>query len=470
MTPSNKSLNLIVSIVLAVTIGFPGPIFSQQGSAPAAVISQNSSLISLNLKEVNIEDALKIIAEASGLNVILDKDVKAKVNITLKDVTWQTALDNILKTNELTYRIQGNIIRIMTLATLQKEDETLPLVTKIIALSFAKADKINDSVKDMLSKRGKIQINTATNSLIITDTPDTVQRIEEVVAKLDSRTPQVLIETLIVSVKLTDKFYSGLDYTVTNKDQPLIHFDQVLKTGSSVFDMYYGKTILPGWNISNFRMNFLASDERVNILAEPKVLTLDNNKAEIQIIEQVPYTMVSTSTQSANTVTSTQFKEAGIKLSLTPQITKDKFISLVVSGEQSFRSGYAGTTQEPVIDSRKVDTNFMLKDGDTAVIGGLRKKDFTNNITKVPVLGDIPFIGKLFFSKIQKDCVETELLIFITVHIVDDTAITKTEKRNFKDATDDLAGLDSKKKRILNNLREKAIYRAFIRASKYTAK
>jgi type IV pilus assembly protein PilQ len=419
-----------------------------------------SNLISLNLKDVNIEDALKIISEASGLNVILDKDVKAKISISLKDVTWQTALNNILKTNELTYKIDSNIIRVMSLTTLKKEDETLPLTTKIITLSFAKAEDIQKSLTKIISARGSIEINIPTNSLIITDSPEILTKIEEVVGRLDTRTPQVLIEALIVSVKLTDAFHSGMNYTITDKKKGATHFNQVLYATDAIFDFYYGKTILPGWNF-DARINFLASDERVTILASPKVLTLDNLAAQIEITEQVPYTYISTSTQSSTSVTSTQFKDVGIKLYVTPHITKDKIISLSVRGEQSFKAGLVGTSNEPSIDSRKVETNFMLKDGDTAVIGGLKTKNVTNTITKVPILGDIPYIGKLLFSQVKKDTVENELIIFITPRVIDDDfLLTKKEQRNLQDAQEELAGLDKNKKKVLKSMRDAAIYRA----------
>ncbi len=451
-----------ITIILLLTLYMPSSLYSQeQTTAPR----EESSLISLNLKEVNIEDALKIISEASGLNVILDKDVKAKISITLKDVTWQTALDNILKTNELTYKIEGNIIRVISMAILKKEEETLPLVTKIISLSFAKADEMQKSLTKIISARGSIEINVPTNSLIVTDSPEILAKIEGVVVKLDTRTPQVLIEALIVSVKLTDKFHSGFDYTITDKKKSATHFNQVLKATDSIFDFYYGNTILPAWNFAS-QMNFLASDERVTILANPKILTLDNLAAQIEITEQVPYTYVSTSTQSSTAVTSTQFKDVGIKLYVTPHITKDKIISLSVRAEQSFKAGLVGTSNEPSIDSRKVETNFMLRDGDTVVIGGLKKKDVTNTITKVPILGDIPYIGKLLFSQIKKDTVETELIIFITPHVIDDSALTKKEQRNFQDAQDELAGLDKNRKNVLKNLRDAAIYKALIQTPK----
>lgn len=423
---------------------------AQEKIPPAAQENTAAGLISLNLKDVNIEDALKIISQASGLNVVLDKDVKAKVSITLKDVSWQTALENILKTNELTYRIQENIIRVMSLATVKKEEETLPLTTKIIGLNFAKAEELQKSLTKMLSSRGSIEVNVPTNSLIINDSPEILAKIEEVVSKLDARTPQVMIEALILSVKLTDTYKSGLDYTATGKSRPERKLVQDLAASGTIFDLYYGKTILRGFNLSA-QMNFFREDKRVTILASPRVLTLDNLAAQIEITEQVPYTFTATAS-GGGTVTSTQFKDTGIKLYVTPHITKDEIISLSVKGEQSFVAAYVGSTNEPSIDSRKVETNFMLKDGETVIIGGLKKKDNTTTIDKVPILGDIPFIGKIFFSKIVKEAVDTELIIFITPHIIKESLLTKKEQRNYADAQDELAGLTKGKKKELRNL------------------
>jgi len=153
-----------------------------------------NNLITLDVKELDLKDVLKIISQASGLNIIMDNDVKAKISITLTDVPWQTALENVLKINELTYKIHDNIIRIMTQATLRKEEETSPISTRILTLNFAKAADLQQSLNKILSSRGNIQINVNTNSLIITDTPDILNKIEDLANKLDIRTPQVIIE------------------------------------------------------------------------------------------------------------------------------------------------------------------------------------------------------------------------------------------------------------------------------------
>lgn len=415
------------------------------------------TMLTIDFKEVDLKDALKIVAQASGLNIVTDNDVKATVSISLKDVNWQTALDNILKTNGLTYRFNGSIIRIMTLETVKKEEETLPVDTKIIRPNFAKAQDLQQSLGKMISTRGNMQTNINTNSLIITDSPEILTKIEDLAQRLDVRTPQVMIEAMIMSVKLTDSEKFGVDFTATHKKNAEKGLNrkitQTLKASSSVMDIFYGKTIFPNYSLTA-QLNFFVEDKRVKILANPRVLTLDNLAAQIEILEQVPYTYTSQSTEGSSSITSTQFKDVGIKLYVTPHITKDKFISLTVKAEQSFVASFVGTTNEPSIDSRKVDTNFMLKNGESVVIGGLRKKDNTTTIDKIPLLGDIPFLGKLFRKEV-KEVTDTELLIFITPHVLEESPITVREEDKLEKSLEELSEKLSLKEQI--SLRERAI-------------
>src|SRR3989338_3928601 len=362
-----------------------------------------SALISLDVKELDLKDALKIIAQASGMNIILDNDVKAAVTINLKEVSWKTALDNILKTSALTYQTDKNIIRVLTLETLKKEQETMPLETAILTPNFAKSADLQQSLAKILSTRGNLQININTNSLIVTDTPEIVAKIRSIVEVLDIPTPQVMIEAMIVSVKLTDASEYGMNFTITHKERSERKLSQSLLPTSAfdLMDLYYGKTILPLYNLSA-QLRLWAEDKRIKILANPRVLTLDNLTAQIEITEQVAYKQVSQTTESATVISSTQFKDSGIKLYVTPHITKDKFISLAVKAEQSFVSGFTGDDKQPAIDTRKVETNFMLRDSEAVVIGGLKKRDNTLTVDKIPVLGDLPFIGKIFRQEIGR--------------------------------------------------------------------
>jgi type II secretory pathway component GspD/PulD (secretin) len=156
-------------------------------------------------------------------------------------------------------------------------------------------------------------------------------------------------------------------------------------------------------------------------------MTLDNQAATIELIEQIPYTQQTTSTESSSAISTTAFKEAGIKLSVTPHITtKDNYISMNLQVEQSFRSGYTPDNQ-PIIDSRKANTNLLVRNGETIVIGGLRKKEDSVTLDKVPVLGDIPVLGGMFRRK-SKAITDVDLLIFVTPKIVVEPQLTETER------------------------------------------
>lgn len=429
-------------------------------------LCQNDALISIDLKDTSLKDTMKIISQSSGMNIVLDKDVDASITITLKDVSWKTALETILKTNQLTYRIQDNIIRVMTASTAQKEQEVAILETRIITLNFAKAEELQRSLTKILSSKGSIEVNIPTNSLIANDTPEALDELEKLAQELDVLTPQVMIEAMIVSVKLSDTDKLGIDWTATDQEfttatstEGKRQWVQTLKPSSSALDIYYGKTVLPGWYFAS-QIALYAQDKKVKILANPRISTLDNLQANIEITEQVPYTYTAQSTEGSSSMSSTQFKDVGIKLYVTPHITKDNFISLSVKTEQSFVASYVGSSNEPSIDSRKVDTNLMLKDGETVVIGGLRKKEDTTTIDKIPLLGDIPFLGKLF-QKTVKDITDTELVIFITPHIVNPAGLSVKEKTKLDEARDELEFMPNE------NKKKKAIRQEFAKQKHY---
>jgi type IV pilus assembly protein PilQ len=192
-------------------------------------------------------------------------------------------------------------------------------------------------------------------------------------------------------------------------------------TGTIVFN----KTLLENLDLSAI-IELWKENKKVNILANPRVMTLDNLTATIELVEQIPYTQ-QTETDQGNPVTSTQFKEAGIKLYVTPHITtKENYISMNIKVEQSFRSGWTNDNQ-PIIDSRNAETNLMVKDNQTIVIGGLRKKEDTITVDKVPILGDIPFLGA-FFRRTVKDVTNIDLLIFVTPTIITKPQLSKKEK------------------------------------------
>lgn len=422
-------------------------------ATPTSVEALGGELITVNFKNADILEVIGVFAEKTGLNIVAGPDVKATVNIELNNMPWEKALDVILKNYNLTYKRDERLIRVMTLEQLKLEEEKIPLATKVLTFNFAKAEDIKNSFNSMLSPRGKIEVNVRTNSLIITDLPENVEKIEAIAGTLDSRTPQVMIEALMADVKLSKEDQLGIQWKIARHDTATAPFgksaraayDQTLGlTGSVAGAITFGQTILKYTDLS-YTLQLWQEQKRVNILAHPLIMTLDNQSAHIELLEQIPYTQQSQSTQSSSAIATTEFKEAGIKLDVIPHITtKDNYISMNLKVEQSFRSGFTPDNQ-PIIDSRKAETNLLVKDGETIVIGGLRKKEDTFTVDKVPFLGDIPLFGALFRRKISA-VTDIDLLIFVTPKIVTEPKLTGIERDRLEQFSTPPPGLEVKKR------------------------
>ncbi|MFH2138817.1 MAG: type IV pilus secretin PilQ [Candidatus Omnitrophota bacterium] len=377
--------------------------------------------VSITFRDTDMREVLNILAYKGGVNIIAGDDVTAKVSVQLKDVPWENALDAILKTYNFTYKKEGKLLRVMSLQRALDEETKVPLTTKIIPLNFADVEELKASLAKVLSKRGSITVDKRTNSLIITDIPDVVDKVEAAAIALDTDTPQVLIEAMMVDVKITKDERRGVNLLVDEKGSGN-YYQHVMENSSlenrGVFEF---SAVLDALNLSAL-LDLWQQENRAEILANPKVLTLDNQEAKIEITEEIPY--FETVDSGSGTTTNVKFKEAGIKLYVTPHITSGNFISMNVKPEQSFKS--AEILDNPVIDYRKAETNLLVKDGQTIVIGGLRKVNDTVTYDKIPGFGDIPFFG-LFFKKKVISKVETELMIFVTPHIIGDTRLTDKE-------------------------------------------
>ena len=385
-------------------------------------------LVSLNFRETDLREVLSILAYKGGINIVAGEDVNIKVSVQLKDVPWEQALDVILKTYNYTYKKEGQLVRVMSLTRSLEEEGKVPLMTKIISLNFADVNKLKESLSKMLSKRGTMEVDTRTNSLIVTDIPEMVEKIERAAQNLDTKTPQVLIEAMMVDVKIgkTDSWGSVLNL-INNKSQ----------NNSNTMSTDMGVTGAPTFAFNTLTdtldldavLSFLITNNKATILANPKVLTLDNQEAKIEIIESIPY-YESVDTGGGTTI-NVKFKDAGTKLFVTPHITSGRYISMNVKPEQSFKSAEVLDGQ-PVIDKRTAETNLLVRDGQTIVIGGLRQSKNTTTFNKVPFLGDVPVLG-LFFKSKSIEKIDTELVLFVTPHIIYDAVMTDREVELFKE-------------------------------------
>ena len=414
--------------------------------AEAGAESNEEEIISVNFENVDIRDVIRILADKAQINMVVGPDVAATVNIQLNNVSWQKALNVILMTHNLTYRRDGDLIRIITLDQLQQEDQKVPLVTEIVVLNFARAAEVKPNFENMLTSRGRIDVNERTNSLLVTDIPDAIKKIKEIAIELDTRTPQVMIEALLADVVIDQDDQLGVNWSLAqeipgNQAGPLPEKSVIQGTIGSLFTggaIRFGTTILADKDLKA-DISFLQSQRRVNVLAHPQILTLDNLAAHINLTEEIPYQQQTQSTESASALQTTAFKEAGITLSVTPHITtKDNYIYLKIDVKQSFQSGTTNDNQ-PIVDTRAASTNLLVKNRETAVIGGLRRKNDSFTVTKFPILGDIPLLGSAFRKRV-KDLTDTDLIIFVTPSIVKESVLTDKEENRlelFDEETED---------------------------------
>ncbi len=423
LMPNRKSRMMLYQITFFSFVFLIGN-FCLSSSSPATAEVRDSKLVSITFKNTDMREVLNILAFKGGVNIVAGEDVDVKVTVQLKNVPWEQALDVILKTYNFTYRKEANLIRVMSLQRALEEEGKIQLETKIIPLNFANVEELKASLSDILSKRGNLSVDKRTNSLIVTDIPSIVVKVEVAAMSLDTRTPQVLIEAMMIDVKVTDenKWGSVLSLIKDSSQEYPNRFDTSLSAGGSggVFEFFGG--ILKDIDF-HATIDTWVHQNKAQILANPSVLTLDNQEAKIEIIEEIPY-FESVDTGGGVTI-NVKFKEAGIKLYVTPHITSGNYISMNVRPEQSFKSDEV--LNNPVIDTRRAETNLLVKDGQTIVIGGLRKTNDNITYDKIPFFGDIPFLGLLFKKKLITK-IETELVLFVTPHIIVEPIMTEKER------------------------------------------
>jgi len=384
----------------------------------------STNLISIDFQGTTLYTVLNVLSMKTGMKLIADTGLyQKKIMLSLKDVTAEEALNALLDTYDLYYVKQGeaNIYVIKS-----KADGSHITVSRVIFCNYAKASDLEKILSSRLSKGGKIVSDARTNSLVITDLADSLDKMDGLIRTLDVPTQQVLLEAKIVEINLNDDlsigtqwesiFRDGLTNPVTGINNFTYYTPQQLGLTNSFAAM--GFSFLQGddWSITG---HFEVGKDLLNakILSNPKLLVLNNQEASIAIVEEIPYMESKTTSSSTGDVTgTTSFKQAGIKLKVKPQINRDGSIVLSVSPEQSYRTGQA-IDNTPIINTTKSTTILMLRSGETAAIGGLIRETEDESITKVPLLGDIPLLGYLF-KRVQKNKTRSELTIFITAKIV----------------------------------------------------
>ena len=418
--------------------------------AIAEMQSTNAAeLISLNYKDGDLRNILRLIARVSGINLVAGPDVQGKVTIELKDVQWEHALALVLGANGYTYVREGNIVRVVSSALAERE----PLAVGIIPVNYAKAEELLPVLRPLLTpERGKVESDQRANVLVITDIPEKLSKIEKVVQRLDQPTPQVLIEAKFVEITIGNSDKQGVDWTEFDDYGILMHdmlydFDrEITKTmgrdhaeGSGVTwpnhadnQGVYNRVdkLNTAYQITpeQFRLSFsaLLNNERAKLISNPRLQTLDNRKAVIRVAETMyKPTFTYNKETGAYEINSLEELDIGIVLEVTPHVNYNGYVTLDIAPEVSSLSGNQTIqgVEVPIRNIRRIDTRVSLKDSYTVVVGGLIRDEWVDTRHSVPFLGDTPYVGENFFSWNSKEKKAVSLVIFITPTVIKTDAV-----------------------------------------------
>ena len=407
--------------------------------------------ISVNLKDVDLKDFFRLIHEISGLNVVLDPQVHGNLTIVLDDVPWDQALDIVLKNNDLSRQLDGNVLRIATIDTLRKEAENrraqidaealaVDKVSITRFLSYAHAKDVILPVKKFLSQRGDVVADERTNSLIVSDIPAVLPQIDRIIQQMDRKTQEVEIEARVVAatrnfardigVQLGAAWGNG---TSSFGGAPAVGNSSAVSNVTNPFYYTSGSGIIPLFSnlgatgptsglqfinaTGNMRVDVIlsAAESRglLKILSRPRVVTQNNIQAVVKQGVKVP---VVTAAQLGGPPTVT-YVDAFLRLTVTPQITSEGTIFLNVDVENTLPDFGNEVGGNPTLITQQATTQVLVTDGGTVVIGGVIQTQNSLSVSQVPLLGDIPYLGNLFKHRTVKTS-NQELIFFITPRIV----------------------------------------------------
>jgi type IV pilus assembly protein PilQ len=437
--------------------------------------------LSLNFQNVEVRAVLQVIADFTGLNIITSDTVTGSLTLRLKDIPWDQALDIIMQTKGLDMRKNGNVVLIapreelavkekQQLESMQQINDLEPLQTEMFQLNYQKADAIKALISDkegkFLSKRGTAVVDARTNILFVQDTGGRLEEVRRLIRQIDVTVRQVVIESRIVIAddkfgrQLGVRFGMQTGFTLNRRyaggiggslnTQPVVS-----STGSGATATRETRTQTPfelasgiasagysdspqlnvnlpvinpagqlaltlinlgSGNLINLELSALEADSRGKVVSSPRVVTADNQKASIEQGTEIPYVTPGT----GNSPATVQFKKAVLRLDVTPQITPDNRIIMTVEIRKDSVGQFVpvqGGGFVPSIDTKNVITQIAVNNGDTAVIAGIYEETLNNDVTKIPFLGDLPYLGYLFKTT-NKNIEKTELLIFLTPRIV----------------------------------------------------
>lgn len=410
-------IRILLSLLLFMTwTAFPVPL-KAEGAQTIVIDYQDASLASV----------LKALAYSHDLNIVMSKDIQGSVSATLENVTIDEALDAILSINGYTYTRKGDIIYIVPGAS----TDGLGQSTRAFHLNYLTANEAEEMLEKTVSSRGSIKKNVGTNSLIITDYDDYLDKVTQVLKEVDIAPIQVLIEARIVDIQSTayENIGTSLSFTYDPRGSAtgggiFGRSTQAAESASLATSLEGPSQTLSGDDITlgatlksltaSATIDALIQENKARVLASPSIATLNGKEARIIIGERFPV-LETTQSESGSTTENTEFVDVGTTLNVTPLVSPDGWITMNVHPEVSSVSSTLDAG--PRITTREAHATVRVRDNQTIIIGGLISKENEQTEGGVPGLRKIPFLGKLF-SRRSKDIEETELVVFITPHII----------------------------------------------------
>jgi type IV pilus assembly protein PilQ len=413
-------------------------------------------VVCIDVNEVPIGTVIRQLADQVNVDLIMSPKVTGNVTVSLTDVSLDEALRCILDVHGAGIIVGENVIRILSREEMPEVAERL--VTQTFEITYADVGQVVKALEKFKSPQGSVSSIEGTSHIIVTDTESKVRDISNLIATIDRITPQVLVEVRIYDITSKDNLDLGVDWyagrrTNWNDSGYPINDDIIVQKGGD--DTYFKSRTDPslmgsfsaGTNKTEdttsayLRLGLLnkyidaeamirAEKENIDakLLANPRILVIDNEEATFDIVTEHPY--VERTITAGSTTETVKFKNVGVKLVVTPHVAGKNMLRLNIAPEFSVlvTRVQVSTSNVPVVDTRKVNTIALVKDGHSVVLGGLRKKETSQQINKVPVLGDIPVLGNLFRFEGEATA-NTELVVFITPHIINEPVLTEAEQQ-----------------------------------------
>jgi type IV pilus assembly protein PilQ len=373
--------------------------------------------ISMRLENADLVTTLRSIAQASGMNIIVGDEVRGVITVELDNIAWEEAMDLVLKTKGYTYVIENGVIRVGRPETFAKEQENIemskPIKRKVFVLEFTTPQEIQSPIKSLLSKRGTIETDVRTNSIIVSDIAMKLKDVESLVKALDKKTLQVAITSRIVDIDRTAARELGLSWQVTNLENTRFNVTgdvQHVTPPGPATGAFVNVATVQDWGDLSARLMAMEQDQRLDITSNPRVTTVNNKEATIFGGKRFAITTLDINGQPI-----TRWYQAGIELNVTPHINSAGDITMEIGVEMS---DVVPGSDNTVITETRSETETLVKNGQTLVIGGFYTKTITEQKTGIPLLKDIPLLG-LLFGHTSREERKREVLIFITPHIVE---------------------------------------------------